>query len=64
MKDLEGRTAVVTGGASGIGRAMVDRFAAEGMRVVVSDVDQAGIDAAVAAVTGLGGEAIGVRTDE
>ena len=63
MKDLKGRTAVVTGGASGIGRAMVDRFAAEGMRVVVSDVDQAGIDAAVADVTGLGGEAIGVRTD-
>lgn len=63
MRDLHGKTAVVTGGASGIGRAMVDRFAAEGMRVVVSDVDQAGIDSAVGAVLGLGGEAVGVRTD-
>lgn len=63
MRDLNGRTAVVTGGASGIGRALVERFAAEGMRVVVSDVDDAGIAAAVEAVTGLGGEAIGVRTD-
>jgi NAD(P)-dependent dehydrogenase (short-subunit alcohol dehydrogenase family) len=63
MHDLKGRTAVVTGGASGIGLALVERFAAEGMHVVVSDVDSAGIDAAVAAVGGLGGEAIGVRTD-
>jgi NAD(P)-dependent dehydrogenase (short-subunit alcohol dehydrogenase family) len=63
VKDLHGKTAVVTGAASGIGRAMVERFAAEGMRVVASDVDQAGIDAAVAAVAGLGGEAVGVRAD-
>jgi NAD(P)-dependent dehydrogenase (short-subunit alcohol dehydrogenase family) len=63
MIEHEGRTAVVTGGASGIGLALVERFAAEGMRVVVSDVDAAGIDAAVAAVTAAGGEAVGVRTD-
>ena len=63
MDQLQGKTAVVTGGASGIGRAMVERFAAEGMRVVVSDVDQEGIDAAVAAVETLGGDAVGVRTD-
>jgi NAD(P)-dependent dehydrogenase (short-subunit alcohol dehydrogenase family) len=63
MRDLHGRTAVVTGGASGIGRSLVERFVAEGMNVVVSDVDQAGIDVVVAAVTGLGGDAVGVRAD-
>jgi NAD(P)-dependent dehydrogenase (short-subunit alcohol dehydrogenase family) len=36
---LEGRTAVVTGAASGIGRAMAERFAAAGMRVVLGDVE-------------------------
>jgi NAD(P)-dependent dehydrogenase (short-subunit alcohol dehydrogenase family) len=39
MEDLAGRVAVVTGGASGIGRAMAARFSAEGMRVVVADVE-------------------------
>lgn len=63
MRDLRGRTAVVTGGAGGIGRALVERFAAEGMRLVVSDVDQTGLDEVVVAVTGLGAEAIGVRAD-
>ena len=41
MKELTGRTAVVTGAASGIGRAMVERFAAEGMRVVLADIEPA-----------------------
>jgi NAD(P)-dependent dehydrogenase (short-subunit alcohol dehydrogenase family) len=40
--ELDGKTAVVTGGASGIGRALARRFAAEGARVVVSDVDLEG----------------------
>jgi NAD(P)-dependent dehydrogenase (short-subunit alcohol dehydrogenase family) len=39
MKDLKGRTAVVTGAASGIGFALCERFASEGMRVVMADVE-------------------------
>jgi NAD(P)-dependent dehydrogenase (short-subunit alcohol dehydrogenase family) len=39
MAELEGKVAVVTGGASGLGRAMVERFAAEGARVVIADID-------------------------
>jgi NAD(P)-dependent dehydrogenase (short-subunit alcohol dehydrogenase family) len=39
---LVGKVAVITGGASGIGRAMCERFAAEGAKVAVADVDEAG----------------------
>ncbi len=42
MDDLRGRVAVVTGAAGGLGRAMAERFAAQGMRVVVADVDESG----------------------
>ena len=38
--DLAGKTTVVTGGASGIGRALAIRFAAEGARVVIADIDR------------------------
>jgi NAD(P)-dependent dehydrogenase (short-subunit alcohol dehydrogenase family) len=50
---LDGRVAVVTGGASGIGLATVRRFAAEGARVVVADVDAAGGRRAADEVDGL-----------
>jgi len=63
MKDLTGRTAVVTGGASGIGRAIVDRFAAAGMQVVLADVDEETLDRAVSDVRQTGARAIGLRTD-
>ena len=63
MKDFKGKVAVVTGGASGIGRGMAERFGEEGMKVVLADVEAEALDAAVAEVTGLGAEAIGVRTD-
>ena len=63
MDDLKGKVAVVTGGAGGIGRALAVRFAAEGMRLVVADVEEAALDATVAALKGDGAEAIGVATD-
>jgi NAD(P)-dependent dehydrogenase (short-subunit alcohol dehydrogenase family) len=58
MRDLAGRTAFVTGGASGIGLALARAFAQAGMNVMLADVDAAGLDEAV---EGLRGEAAGVR---
>jgi NAD(P)-dependent dehydrogenase (short-subunit alcohol dehydrogenase family) len=61
--DLRGKTSVVTGGASGIGRALTLRFAREGASVVVADLDQAGMEAVAAEARGLGVKALAVRTD-
>lgn len=60
MDKLEGRVAVVTGGASGIGAALVEAFAQEGMRTVVADID---LDGATAVATAQGPESIAVRVD-
>jgi short-subunit dehydrogenase len=54
MHTLEGKTALITGAASGIGRAMAERFAAEGMHLVLVDVDEPNLEQAAAE---LGGEA-------
>jgi NAD(P)-dependent dehydrogenase (short-subunit alcohol dehydrogenase family) len=63
MQQLEGKVAVVTGAASGIGRALADRFAAAGMKVVLADVEKGALDEAVAEISGTGAEAVGVPTD-
>ncbi|HMC42103.1 MAG TPA: SDR family NAD(P)-dependent oxidoreductase [Acidimicrobiales bacterium] len=63
MEDLSGRVAVVTGGASGLGRALGERFAAEGMRVVLADVEQPALEGTVAALRARGLEVMGVVTD-
>jgi len=61
--ELRSRTAVVTGGASGIGRALVLRFARDGANVVVADLDEAAMAAVVGEAQALGVKALGVRTD-
>jgi NAD(P)-dependent dehydrogenase (short-subunit alcohol dehydrogenase family) len=63
MDVLAGRVAVVTGGASGIGRAMGERFATEGMRVVLADVEAPALDATVAELQDRGLDVMGVVTD-
>ena len=60
---LAGRTAVVTGGAGGIGGAISERFAGEGATVIVVDVDEARTLATVDAITRAGGDATGVVAD-
>jgi len=62
LRDLSGKTAVITGGASGIGKAMAQAFGAEGMKLVIADVERAALDAAVAELQ-QGYEAIGVLCD-
>jgi NAD(P)-dependent dehydrogenase (short-subunit alcohol dehydrogenase family) len=63
MEDLRERVAVVTGGASGIGRAMAERFAAEGMRLVLADVEERPLAAAVADLAADGATVVGVVAD-
>jgi len=63
MQQLEGKTAIVTGAASGIGLGMARSFAREGMAVVLCDIRGDRLDAALAEVRGLGAKAIAVVTD-
>ena len=60
---LEGKVALVTGGASGIGRATALTFAREGAKLVVADLNADGGQQTVHLITEKGGEAIFVRTD-
>lgn len=60
---FSGQVALVTGGAAGIGRATALAFAAEGLKVVVSDVDAAGGEGTVELIRAAGGEARFVRCD-
>lgn len=63
MTVLHDRVAIITGGANGIGRAIATRFAAEGARVMVSDMDTAHGEALVATITASGGDAVFVHAD-
>jgi len=63
LTDLDGKVAVVTGGGGGLGRAMAERFAQEGMRVVIADVQPAVLGDTVAALRGEGHDVTGVVAD-
>lgn len=63
MKTFQDRVAVVTGGASGIGRALAERFAAEGMKVVLADVEEEPLAATAREMTAAGASVLAVRTD-
>ena len=60
MRGLDGKRALVTGAARGIGRATAERLAAEGARVALVDVDAGALDAAAA---GIGAPALALRAD-
>ncbi len=63
MTEFKGRVAVVTGGASGIGRAMAERFAEEGMKIVIADVEDAALRKAESEMKADGAEVTAVRCD-
>lgn len=63
MKQLDGRTAVVTGAASGIGLAVVEAFVGEGMRVVMADIDQENLRAQAARLSDEGADVHAVTVD-
>jgi len=63
MRDLTNKVAVVTGAASGIGRAIAERFAREGMKVVLADVEDQPLVAARDALSASGAAVLAVRTD-
>ncbi len=63
MFEFEGRVAVITGAASGFGRAFADRGAALGMKLVLADVDANALAQTVDALRAAGADAIGAPTD-
>lgn len=63
MQDFAGKTAVVTGAAAGIGRALAEKCAAEAMNVVLADIEGDALREATRAIEDGGGKAIGVVTD-
>lgn len=63
MQDFKGKIAVITGGASGVGRAIGAQLAAEGAIVVLADIDQAKLDATAAEIAVEGATVAGLTVD-
>jgi NAD(P)-dependent dehydrogenase (short-subunit alcohol dehydrogenase family) len=63
MKDFAGKVAVITGAASGIGRAIADQCVALGVKTVLADVEQSALDQAGSDLQARGGTVLCVRTD-
>lgn len=63
MNDIQNRVAIVTGAARGIGRAIADRFATDGARVVIADLNHEGAEEVAETLRGRGAEAIASHVD-
>jgi NAD(P)-dependent dehydrogenase (short-subunit alcohol dehydrogenase family) len=63
MENLQGRTAVVTGAASGIGLSVVEAFAEAGMRIVMADIDEELLQTHATRLTGEGADILAVTAD-
>jgi len=63
VEEFAGKTAVVTGAGSGMGKAFALRWGAEGMNVVIGDIQRDALDATVAELSAAGVPALGLRTD-
>jgi NAD(P)-dependent dehydrogenase (short-subunit alcohol dehydrogenase family) len=63
MKEFQGKVAVITGGASGIGRALAERCAKEGMKLVLADVEESALQQAASELRAAGTEVLALRTD-
>lgn len=63
VQDLKNRVAVITGGASGIGLAMAERFAREGMRLVLADIEDTTLQQTAAAFREKGTTVVAMRVD-
>ncbi len=63
MQDFNNKVAVITGGASGVGRSLAFALARRGAKVVVADVDRAGLESTEQALKGEGAQALGVYCD-
>ncbi|HET9079074.1 MAG TPA: SDR family NAD(P)-dependent oxidoreductase [Trebonia sp.] len=63
MEEFAGKTAVITGAGSGMGKAFAQRWGAEGMNIVIGDIQQDALDATVAELAAAGVPVIGRRID-